>query len=96
MLVTDGSPPSCAYDGAPIVLLAGEAFNNDDVRTFAVGMTGADLGVLNPLGHQGLGDAPLRCDHLALRRDRGQQLTAGPPADNLSSRACCSPSRYGF
>jgi hypothetical protein len=57
VLITDGQPSDCdPRDGNGLGNLAAQALANDRVVTFAVGMQGADFGVLNRIGELGGGD----------------------------------------
>lgn len=56
VLITDGMPTDCSGDAAYLANIAGEAYRNDGITTFAVGMDGADFDVLNMVAEQGQGD----------------------------------------
>jgi hypothetical protein len=54
VLVTDGEPNACTVnDGPGLAQIAKEAFDTSGVKTFTIGMTGADFAVLNQIGVAG-------------------------------------------
>lgn len=56
VLVTDGLPNGCSEDPMVLTGIAADAYGNDDVMTFAIGMTGADFNLLDQIAQQGQGD----------------------------------------
>jgi hypothetical protein len=57
VLVTDGMPEIlCNLDPVLVSDIAGEAYNNSGVRTFPIGMAGAEFNFLNMVGQKGNGD----------------------------------------
>jgi hypothetical protein len=54
VLITDGLPNACTIDFAALAAIAGAGLQNaPNIKTFAIGMTGADFGLLNQIGQQG-------------------------------------------
>ncbi|MBN1652828.1 MAG: VWA domain-containing protein [Deltaproteobacteria bacterium] len=56
VLVTDGLPNGCNEDPAVLAGIARAVYANDSVRTFAIGMTGADFSLLDQIALEGQGD----------------------------------------
>lgn len=54
VLITDGQPTDCLF--VDLALTARAALQNSGVRTFAVGMDGADFNLLNTIATEGQGD----------------------------------------
>ncbi len=55
VLITDGWPTECSQDPAQLAAIAGEAYDNDGIYTFAVGMAGADFIGLDQIAQRGQG-----------------------------------------
>jgi hypothetical protein len=55
IFITDGLPAECNTDAAYLAGIARDAYNNDGVTTFAIGMFGADFTMLNQLAEAGQG-----------------------------------------
>jgi hypothetical protein len=55
VVVTDGKPEfdGCEHDDAKLAKIAGDAWSNAKVRTFAVGLSGADFGLLDKIAQAG-------------------------------------------
>jgi hypothetical protein len=54
VLITDGMPNACTTDFTALANIAGNAYTSDpSVKTFAIGMYGADFTLLNQIGQQG-------------------------------------------
>lgn len=53
VLITDGDPTQCDTSSNNIAALSQSAFNNDGVRTYAIGMEGANIGALNQIAAAG-------------------------------------------
>lgn len=53
VLVTDGSPTVCNTSNAAIAALAGSAFTNSNIRTYTIGMQGANIAALDQIAQQG-------------------------------------------
>ncbi len=55
VVVTDGKPEldGCEHDDAKLAKIAGDAWTNSKVRTFAVGLSGADFGLLDRIAQAG-------------------------------------------
>jgi hypothetical protein len=53
ILLSDGTPSSCDVNNANIVNIAANAFNNDDVMTFAVGLQGSNEGLMHQIAAAG-------------------------------------------
>jgi hypothetical protein len=54
VLITDGLPNGCNLDYAALAGVAGNGFKSaPNIKTFAIGMTGADFSLLNQIGQQG-------------------------------------------
>ena len=56
VLVTDGLPHGCSEEPTVLAGIATDAYANDEVITFAIGMTGADFTLLDQIAEQGHGD----------------------------------------
>ncbi len=56
VLITDGQPTFCDGVHANLARIAADAYANDGVQTFAVGMLGADFTLLELIGQAGNGD----------------------------------------
>jgi hypothetical protein len=56
VFVSDGAPNGCSGNFELISEIAGAAYTNNGVRTFAIGMQGADFDLLNMIGQKGEGD----------------------------------------
>lgn len=57
VLITDGQPTDCdPRDGDGLGAIAEAAYTSGGVKTYAVGMDGADFGVLNRIAELGTGD----------------------------------------
>lgn len=56
VFITDGLPSACDQNITNLANIVGEAYRNDGIRTFAVGMAGADFNMLNMMAEQGQGD----------------------------------------
>jgi hypothetical protein len=56
VLITDGAPTECALDGTTLNGVAGEAYNKAQVKTFTIGMNGADPALLNGIAAAGQTD----------------------------------------
>jgi len=56
VLVTDGLPRGCSEESTVLVGIATDAYANDEVVTFTIGMTGADFTLLDQIAQQGHGD----------------------------------------
>ncbi|MBN1656675.1 MAG: VWA domain-containing protein [Deltaproteobacteria bacterium] len=54
VLITDGLPTACNGDFSTLAGIASEGFNSDpSVKTYAIGMIGADFTLLNQIGQNG-------------------------------------------
>lgn len=53
VLITDGSPTACNLDPNVLIGIAQDAYDNSDVKTFAVGMLGSDFNLLDPIAMWG-------------------------------------------
>jgi uncharacterized protein YegL len=53
VLITDGEPTWCDTSDANLTGVAGDAYANDDIRTFTVGMAGADFPLLHDMAWAG-------------------------------------------
>jgi hypothetical protein len=55
VVITDGKPEfdGCEHDDAKLAKIAGDAWTNSKVRTFAVGLSGADFGLLDKIAQAG-------------------------------------------
>jgi len=54
VLITDGLPTACNTDFTALAEIAGDGYSEEpSVKTFAIGMFGADFDLLNELGQQG-------------------------------------------
>jgi hypothetical protein len=55
VVVTDGKPEldGCEHDDAKLAKIAGDAWTSSKVRTFAVGLSGADFGLLDKIAQAG-------------------------------------------
>jgi uncharacterized protein YegL len=53
VLITDGEPQACQTLHGPLIGIADAAYNNWFVKTFTVGMSGADFTLLNPMAEVG-------------------------------------------
>lgn len=70
VVVTDGKPEfdGCEHDDAKLAKIAGDAWTGSKVRTFAVGLSGADFGLLDKIAQAGgatdcdTGSARFSCD----------------------------------
>jgi hypothetical protein len=56
VLISDGAPTACNLDPNILIGIAEGAYNNDNVMTFTVGMTGADFNLLNQVAMWGGSD----------------------------------------
>lgn len=56
VLITDGTPSTCAGDPAALAQIAKDAYDQHGVITFAIGMDGADYNMLNGIAAAGHGD----------------------------------------
>jgi hypothetical protein len=56
VIITDGAPRGCNEDHAFLVSIVTEAWNNAQLVTFAIGMDGADFGLMNALAVAGHSD----------------------------------------
>ncbi len=56
VFLTDGDPSGCDTDLNNIAQIAGDAWTNSQVRTYAIGMQGANFGLLNDIATRGNGD----------------------------------------
>jgi hypothetical protein len=53
ILITDGDPTQCNLDFGALVQIAADGYNNQGVRTFVLGMDGANFSLLDPLAQAG-------------------------------------------
>jgi von Willebrand factor type A domain len=56
VLITDGAPTECGKDGATLNGVAADAFQKAQVKTFTIGMNGADPALLNGIAAAGQTD----------------------------------------
>lgn len=56
VLITDGRPADCNQSTAALTTIVGDAYTNSGIRTFTVGMEGADFNVLDAIATAGGGD----------------------------------------
>lgn len=56
VLVTDGVPTVCNGDFGTLTSIAGDAYNNNGVMTFAIGMNGANFDLLDQIAEAGNAD----------------------------------------
>jgi Mg-chelatase subunit ChlD len=61
LFITDGAPSTCNADLAALAQIAGDAYTNDDVRTFTIALQGANVAFLDDMATKGGGD----CDPMA-------------------------------
>jgi hypothetical protein len=57
ILVTDGIPTACSTGAAALATIAGQHFQNTGIRTFVIGMTGANFTTLETIAASGGADA---------------------------------------
>lgn len=55
VFITDGMPSTCNTDADYIASIVGDAYQNDGISTFVIGMDGADFNILNLIAEQGQG-----------------------------------------
>ncbi|MCB9580473.1 MAG: VWA domain-containing protein, partial [Polyangiaceae bacterium] len=53
VLVTDGDPTQCNTSNSAIATLAANAFNNSGIRTYTIGMQGANIAALDQIAQSG-------------------------------------------
>jgi hypothetical protein len=53
VLISDGKPTMCNLDAGALVGIADNAYNNSNVKTFTVGMQGADFNLLDQIAMMG-------------------------------------------
>jgi Mg-chelatase subunit ChlD len=68
VLITDGEPSTCAT-GVDLANIAGQAYANNGIQTFAIGMDGADFVLMDMIAEQGgtdcvdpVGSPPYACN----------------------------------
>jgi hypothetical protein len=62
VLVTDGLPTMCNQDSAALIDFAANAYKTNKVRTFTIGMAGADFNLLEKIAQAGNGDCTSGAD----------------------------------